>query len=936
MVDRIQEIRKLFDEMVSLNPNDRVKYLLDLGTTVNALRNDVLALLQAYDQSPSFLERPVIDFTSQEADETGYIGRVIGAYRILRLLGKGGMGLVFLAERADGQYRKQVALKLIRHGLDSKDAVQRFLNERQTLALLNHPGIARFLEGGLTEDGMPYIVMEYIDGIRIDEFVKTHPLSLVLRLQLFQKIADAVSYLHRNLIVHRDLKPANILISPEGNPVLLDFGIAKLLHPEFQPDGETLTQAGMWLMTPEYASPEQVRSEPITVACDVYSLGVVLYELLTGQRPYQFKNRLPQEIERVVCGVEPGHPSSVAKPTVMENLPRLLRGDLDGVLLKALEKRPALRYASVQDFAADLVRYLNGKPVAAQKSTVAYRTRKFVRRNWKILSAGLLTVTILLFFSISTLRQSNQIMKERDKAEATTSFIIDLFKETDPEIAQSDSITAREILNIGRQKIETNFYDQQEIKGSLLEVIGQVYLNLGQYAQAESLITEGMQILESQLPEESPEVLQSRSHFAEIQLQKGNYSAADSLFSLLLEQNQKIFGKRSPEFAGALENLGASKFKLGQIHQSVELCSTALCLKYAMYDSVSLPVAESLDRLGGLMLARQEYSRAKIYLEECYQIRRQILGEKHTLVAGTLSQLALISVSLKRFDEAVATFRKSISILKETLGDDHPRVFSRMFELTTALYWDKRYAEAESIHYEIYQHNLKYFGVDYVNNAQVLNNIAGIKHKQNQYVESIPLFKEAVRILKLNLPANHPNIFHYETNLATTLMHTNQLTEAEPIFENLLKQRDNIVAIFPQRIGPVVANYGMLLTKLNRLKEAEQYLREGLELYRKYYKGMALEICLADANNFLGEVFTKQHRFSEAESLLVQSYPVLEDFRGKENLLTVNAMKRIGSLYEAWDKPEKTAFYRNLLRKNERTSLTANLNGRAQWHDSFK
>lgn len=329
--------------------------------------------------------------SNQAFDDDATLPVTIGPYRVVRELGRGGMGTVYLAERADEQYQKQVAIKLIKRGMDTDAVIRHFWNERQILASFDHPNIARLFDGGTSEDGLSYFVMEYVDGVPISDFCDAHALSITERLKLFREVCAAVSYAHRHLVIHRDIKPSNILITAEGLPKLLDFGIAKIL--QAGEDAQALaTMTGMRLMTPEYASPEQVRGEPVTTASDVYSLGVVLYELLTGRPPYHFKSQSPSEIERVVTQIEPEKPSIVAKDTVS----RSLRGDLDNIVLMALRKEPARRYQSVEQFSEDIRRHLETRPVLARADTVSYRAGKFIRRNKIALAAGSLVLLSLV------------------------------------------------------------------------------------------------------------------------------------------------------------------------------------------------------------------------------------------------------------------------------------------------------------------------------------------------------------------------------------------------------------------------------------------------------------------------------------------------------------------------------------------------------------
>ena len=426
--ERWKRVEALFEQALETPEAERSQFLQKID---DELRPEVESLLSAHGQA--FLDEPDRFFSSEGIDSL-LAGETIDRYRIIREIGRGGMGAVFLAERADDEYQKKVAIKLIKRGTDTDSVLRHFRNERQILASFDHPNIARLFDGGTTESGLPYFVMEYIDGLPIDEYCNTHALSVIERLKLFREVCNAVSYAHRHLVIHRDIKRSNILITAEGVPKLLDFGIAKILQ---QGDGaEPLaTMTGMRVMTPEYASPEQVRGKPMTTASDVYSLGLVLYELLTGQLPYRFTSRSPHDVARVITEQEPTRPSTAVKGRDSRIGPnrtdfpdssdsrftlhpsRSLRGDLDNIVLLALRKEPERRYQSVEQFSEDIRRHFEGRPVHARKDTVGYRAAKFVRRNKLALAAAALVLVSLIGGIIATSWQAHIATREKARAE---------------------------------------------------------------------------------------------------------------------------------------------------------------------------------------------------------------------------------------------------------------------------------------------------------------------------------------------------------------------------------------------------------------------------------------------------------------------------------------------------------------------------------------
>jgi tetratricopeptide (TPR) repeat protein len=435
---QLHRLKEIFHSAQQLRPNERPAFLDQTCGNDTELRREIDALLKSGHEAGGFMVDPPAQLAAEvfgEAEIAADTGRTIGRYKLLERLGSGGMGEVYLAERSDQQFKMEVAIKLIKRGMDTESVLRRFQHERQILASLAHPNIARLLDGGETEDGLPYFVMEHVKGERIDRYAKAKNLSLNERLELFRQVCGAVSYAHQHLVVHRDLKPSNILVTPEGVPKLLDFGIAKIIQVD-NGAAAFATITAMPAMTPEYASPEQIRGEPMTTASDVYSLGVVLYELLTGQSPYRFTTQSPPEVARVITEQEPTRPSTAVKSRDSRIGPsrtgfsdsfssrftvhpsRSLRGDLDNIILLALRKEPARRYQSVEQFSEDIRRHLEARPIHARKDTVGYRAAKFVRRNKLALAAAALVLLSLIGGILTTSWEARRATMQEHRARA--------------------------------------------------------------------------------------------------------------------------------------------------------------------------------------------------------------------------------------------------------------------------------------------------------------------------------------------------------------------------------------------------------------------------------------------------------------------------------------------------------------------------------------
>ncbi|NNE10119.1 MAG: serine/threonine protein kinase, partial [Gemmatimonadetes bacterium] len=544
----------LFAAAMDLDRAARSAFLMKSCGGDEALRAEVESLLAAHDKAEGFLNTPPLDAElglHEAVAPEDLSGRTIGSYRLLHKLGSGGTGTVYLAERADAEFEKSVAVKLIRRGMDTDHIIARFQNERRLLAALEHSNIARMIDGGVTDDGRPYLIMEYVDGVPIDRYCDAHEVSLAGRVALFRTVCAAVHHAHRNLIVHRDIKPGNVFVSSSGEVKLLDFGIAKVLDAEAGGSERTggVTVTGLRMMTPRYASPEQVTGQAITTATDVYSLGVVLYELLTGTRPYDLATGSAAEIERVIRDQEPVRPSAAlerrlrdAKDPSASRRARRLAGDLDNILLKAMSKEPRARYGSAEQFADDLGRYLDRLPVSARPHTLGYRTAKFLRRNRALAATGAIVFALLVGATTVTTtlylrseRALTEAESQRRKASRVSEFLQERMSAVDPVETQSgDDVTVRELLREASDRIEQDLGEDPDVAAALHRTIGNTYKNLGEYEKAEEHRRAEIMLLEQMGAEDDPALVGARLGLGRVLLERGEHAAAESLFRALL------------------------------------------------------------------------------------------------------------------------------------------------------------------------------------------------------------------------------------------------------------------------------------------------------------------------------------------------------------------------------------------------------------------
>lgn len=599
-------------------------------------------------------------------------GRRVGPYRLERELGRGGTSTVYLARREGAPGEEAVALKLLdRDGPDSQHVIARFEAERRALSALDHPDIARLLDVGLAEDGRPYVALEWVNGLPIDAWCAAQRLDLAARVRLFRRVCAAVHAAHQRLVVHRDLKPSNVMVTSAGAPKLLDFGLAKLLG-----DSGGLpvdpTATALRALTPAYASPEQVRGEPVSTATDVYSLGVLLFELATGKRPIRTEGLKPTEVERAICEQPPNFAAA------------RLPADLENILRMALRKEPERRYGSVAQFAEDLDRFLAGRPVVARSDTWVYRTTKFVRRHRWAVTAASAFLALIVAFAVSLALQSRRVARERDRAERTAGFLIDLFEIADPSESRGASITAREMLDRGAARLRSELADEPEVRASLQETIGRVYQNLGLYRGAESLLVESLATRRRLFPGNHPEVASSLNRLAVIHALAGDFRAAEPLFREALAMRERLFAEDDPLVVASLNNLALLLHDQGDYAAAEPLYRRAVDLDRKNAD----PDGVSILNLALLLVDRGEHRAAEALIRPRLPANRARFGERHP---QTSSDLVLLGQALEgqgRTPEAEGLYRRALGVDRALQSGDHLDLARDLHRLG-ALYLDR-------------------------------------------------------------------------------------------------------------------------------------------------------------------------------------------------------------------------------------------------------
>ncbi|MCA9735511.1 MAG: serine/threonine protein kinase [Deferribacteres bacterium] len=907
--ERWNRVQQLFEAALEKNESERDTFLEEVCKDDESLIAEVRSLLQADAESHSLLQGHALDVVDLPIEEN-FIGKKVGHYEITKQIAVGGMGAVYLAERADGQFTQTVALKLIKRGMDSNAILKRFHYERQILARLQHANIARLLDGGLTDDGTPYFTMEYVDGLPIDRYCRENALSIVERLRLFQTVCDAVEYAHRNLIVHRDIKPGNIFVTKTGDVKLLDFGIAKLLDEHDSAEPLPLTVAGNRVMTPEYASPEQVRGDAVTTLSDVYSLGVVLFELLTGARPYEIDDLSPAAVEKIVCETDPPKPST--KITQGKDIPagharqnkRLLRGDLDNICLLAMRNEPQRRYGSVQEFNEDISRYLTGLPVQALPATLAYRSGKFISRHklGVITATGIFVVLVglITFYTVRLADERDKAQLEAEKAAQISQFVTSLFEISNPDEAKGRTITARELLDQGAAKIEKELAAQPEVQARMMEVIGGVYQNLAQLSKADSLLRKSLQVQEKVHEKPTAEYGRTLWILGKVRAQQGDYTAADSLQRLSLHIREQVLGSENDAVAQSLSSLSKIQYQKGDYAAAESLATKALNIRTSLFGDINAGVALNLDDLGWLAHEQSHFDVAEQLHRRALAIRRQVFGEENLEVAESLNNLGSALYGKGDLAGAEPYIREALAIRTKLLGPDHPQTTYNRTNLAVMLEGQGKLDEAESMFREIYRTHAAKLGADHPVIADDLTDIGRVLAAQGHFEEAEPLFQEAAQLHAKNRGPEHWLVAYTLNSLANLQHEKNDLSAAATTYQEALTIYGKAFPEANQYVAVTMIGYGSVLLDQENGEKAFPYLSDGLTIFENSLPATHWRVAAAQVE--LGRCYLLLKKYSAADSLLQTGYQSLVKTRGDADKFTKKAQKFLTSVQQKMNK----------------------------------
>jgi tetratricopeptide (TPR) repeat protein/tRNA A-37 threonylcarbamoyl transferase component Bud32 len=869
--DRWRRVAALLDEALDLDPAERASWRRRLVLSEADLESDLDRLLSVdaregpLDDESDGLLRLFLD--EDVADDGADVGRRLGPYHLLRELGRGGMGAVYLAERADGHFQQRVAVKVIKRGMDTDAVRRRFLVERQILARLAHPHIARLLDGGVSDDDLrPFFVVEYVEGTPLLEYSEAEGLSRTRQLELFLQVVDAVDYAHRNLVVHRDLKPSNILVTAQGGVKLLDFGIAKLLDPAADRE---VTVAGERPMTPAYAAPEQVRGEPITTAVDVWALGVLLCELVTGARP------------------EAGR------------LPAIDDADLRNIVRMALREEPGQRYASAAALRDDVWRHLNGFPVHARADGWTYRLRKFVGRHRAGVALTGVAAALCAAAVVTALWQARLAVREAAKARAVGAFLMGIFEVSDPDRAKGEQLTARTILDRGAERLERELAGQPEVAAEARGLIGSLYRRLGLYDRARPLVEANVAWRREQ--GDPVPLAEALSVLADLNADTGRLDEVERQRREMVSLRRAALGESHPETSEAAAGLARHLVKRGRLDEAQELLDAALPALARARGTENDAYATQLTTLAMLRYAQRDYAGAETPMREALAIRTRLHGERNTLVAEALNNLAVYERSQGRYAEAEDRLRRVVAINVELLGEAHADVATQLNNLARVVQDQGRLAEAEELMRRALAIGTQLHTEETPEFAVGLQNLGGILREQKRYAEAIAVLRRALAVNRGTVGDEHPAQVFVLAALATALAESGAAVEAEPLFERARALVDRLTLQDHPRTPDVLAGLGLLFLETGRAARAEPLLRRALELRRPgTWQAGAARIALGRCLAALG-------RGDEARPLLEQGIAAVREARREDHPSARGASQALARVLGADRRPAALA-----------------------------
>ena len=892
---RRTEIEEVFEHALDLDPDQRGAWLSVRCAHDAELRAEVEALLAAHGSPPGILEQRLTPATTALAADP-LRDRRIGPYRVVRELGRGGMGVVYLAERDDGQFRRRVAVKVLRASPDAEELHRRFLAERQILASLSHPHIASLLDGGVSDGQLPYLVIEYVEGLPITDYCDRHRLGIHERLRLFQDVCAAVHHAHQNLVLHRDLKPGNVLVTPTGEVKLLDFGIAKLLNPGLAGTEQPVTRTAFRMMTPAYASPEQVRGDSLTTASDVYALGLLLYELLVGRPAHRIDTDSPRAVFEAVCEREPERPSvaaardaatASARDTTPEKLARQLRGDLDAIVGMALRKEPSRRYGSAELLAADVGRYLDELPVLAQRGSRWYRLEKLLHRHRAATVFAAASALLLMLSAGVALHLAAVAAHERDRAaaalrqtrralgesEAVTGFLVGLFQASDPSEGRLDTLTAADLLRRGVARAE-QLGGEPLAEARMLEALGRVYASRGDFPTAADLLRRALAVRRAQSGADHPTTATTMAALADVLRRQGQYAAWDTL---------------------AREALRARRRALGDAHPDV---------------------AASLAQLSDIAHFREDFAAAEAYQREAIAVRRRGGSSQDSSLARDLARLARIECARGDNSACERSLREAVAVARRAFPAPHRERAFLMLRLAEALDDQPRddasasaaHAEAESLYDAALSESRAVFGDSHPETAQAMKEVGLMLARHHRDADGERMLRQVLALQRRTLGPLHPEVASTMLVLGKLLRGTGRSSEAEQLTRQAVAIDSTAYGTSHPAYAWALSLLADLLVQRGALDSAEMLYRREMAIAASAF-GTRSVVTMGTKTD-LAPVLIRTGRFVEADSAYREAITALRTMTAESHRAVRRAYAGVAELYDAWGKRDSAAAYR--------------------------
>ncbi|MEM6794862.1 MAG: serine/threonine-protein kinase [Acidobacteriota bacterium] len=852
---RWRQIESLFHRVLERPPGERPGLLAELAAGDPELREEVSSLLSAHaeegDAVSSAIGRSLRDVAEGSSQQT------FGPYRVERRLDGGTQADVYLAERTDGEYRTRVAIKVARRGFPTEELRRRFRQERQILASLNHPNIARVLDGGTTSDGLPFLVMDFVDGQPIDRYCDEARLTIRQRLELFRAVCSAVEHAHRNLTIHRDLKPSNILVTAEGFPVLLDFGIAKLLAEPEGVDSSVRTIDGLRFLTPAFASPEQVLGERLTTSTDLYSLGVLLYALLAGRPPYDFASLEPKALYEAICERRPPPPSQSlkggeedrentraiarARGAGVSALRQRLKGDLDTLTMKALRKKPEERYPTVAALAEDIDRTLSHRPISARPESAGYRFAKLVRRHPYGAAATAALLLAIALGVMATLRATWQAREQRDRAQASmteaervTDFMVDLFGFASPETSLGQEVTAAEVLDLGAERIALLLDGQPVSRSRLLRAMGQAYHGLGRYERASELLTASIEERQRADGRRHPEVAESLLDLASAQIGQGATGAAGKTLAECLTTCERLGEEAEPVRASALNLLAEVRQRQGRIEEAEDLFRQALTLHTRVRGADHLVTLESRNDLGEILAERGRMAEAHELFRRVLEGQRAQLSPVHPDVVKTLNNLATAQLATGELEAAEGSMRQVVAARRQLYAEEHPHVALAYSNLGQVLSSQGDHEEALEWLEPALELSVRHYGADHPRVADLTYNLGFVLEELGRLDDAERRMQEALTLRRAAHGPNHPAVAQSLVAIAGLHHRMGRTADAIADARESLRILGEALPEDDYRQSSPQLQLGLLLTAAGRCDEAGPLLERAEALRRQY------------------------------------------------------------------------------------------------------